>query len=75
MLIGNIDYGTWKNGESIFKDKKGYYIIKYDIKKKLEYKFYLKNYRPKKNADLLYFDKKTKKWKLIKKSSKKSSKK
>jgi len=27
MKIGNIDYGTWKDGSSIFKNNKGYYII------------------------------------------------
>ena len=61
-LIGNIDYGTWKDGSSIFKDKKGYYIVQYNINTKEEYKKYLKNWKPKQDDKLLYLNKTKKKW-------------
>ena len=41
MMVGNIEYGTWKNGASIYKDNKGYYIIDIDNNGK-EYKKYIK---------------------------------
>lgn len=31
MILGDIDYGTWKDGSVIYKDKNGYYIV--NIKK------------------------------------------
>jgi hypothetical protein len=61
-----IDYGTWKDGSSIFKNKTGYYIVQYNNNTQKEYKKYLKNYKPPKNAELLYLDKKTKKWTSVK---------
>ena len=64
-LIGNIDYGSWKDGSSIFKDKKGYYIINVTNKGE-EYKKYLKNWKPLPNTKLLYLDKIKKKWTFIK---------
>jgi hypothetical protein len=70
MLHGNIVYGTWKRGEDIYKDKNGYYIIQYDINKKIEYKKYLKKWKPKNNENLLYLDKNKKKWSLKKQSKK-----
>jgi hypothetical protein len=66
-LIGNIDYGSWKDGSSIFKDKKGYYIIQAKNKGKGEaYKKYLKNWKPPPDTKLLYLDKTKKKWTFIK---------
>jgi hypothetical protein len=66
-LVGNIDYGTWKDGSSIFKDNKGYYIIQVTNKGKgEEYKKYLKNWKPLPDAKLLYVNKTKKKWTFIK---------
>jgi len=52
------EYGTWKDGSSVYKDKIGYYIydIKYGIGKDdngEEYKKYLKNWKP---TGILYLD-------------------
>lgn len=44
---GMEDYGTWSDGSSIFKDKKGYYIIQWDPKAQAEYKKYIpKSWKP-----------------------------
>ena len=66
-LLGNIDYGSWKDGSSIFKDTKGYYIIQAKNKGKGEaYKKYLKNWKPPHDTKLLYLDKTKKKWTFTK---------
>ena len=66
-LLGNIDYGSWKDGSSIFKDTKGYYIIQAKNKGKGEaYKKYLKNWKPPHDTKLLYLDKTKKKWSFTK---------
>ena len=66
-LLGNIDYGTWKDGSSIFKDSKGYYIIHVTNKGKgKEYKKYLKNWKPTPDTKLLYLNKTKKKWSFTK---------
>ena len=62
---GFIDYGTYKDGSSIFKNNKGYYIININNKGE-EYKKYLKNWKPLPNTKLLYLDKIKKKWTFIK---------
>lgn len=62
MNIGNIDYGSWKDGSSVFKDNKGYYILQFDINKGEEYKKYLKKWKPPRDSDVLYLDKAKKKW-------------
>jgi hypothetical protein len=36
-------YGSYKDGSDIYKDKKGYFIIQWDVKNEVEYKYYLKN--------------------------------
>jgi hypothetical protein len=36
-------YGSYKNGEDIYKDKKGYYIIQWNVKEKKALKKYLKS--------------------------------
>ena len=36
-------WGTYKNGEDIYKDTKGYYIIAYNIKSKTDSKKYYKS--------------------------------
>jgi len=33
MPYGNIIYGSWRDGADIYKDTKGYFIIKWDNKK------------------------------------------
>ena len=69
------DFGTYKDGSSVFKDKHGYYIYQWDNVKEIEYKKYLKNWKPRKSKTRLILDKKTKKWKIINtKKSKKSKK-
>jgi hypothetical protein len=42
MLVGKVEYGSWKDGSSIYKDSKGFYIVQYDNKRQSEYKKYLK---------------------------------
>jgi hypothetical protein len=44
MLVGKREYGTWKDGSSIYKDGKGYYYIA--VNANGMYKKYLKNYKP-----------------------------
>lgn len=36
-------YGSYKNGEDIYKDKKGYYIIQWNVKEKKAVKKHLKS--------------------------------
>ena len=36
-------YGSYKNGEDIYKDKKGFYIIQWNVKEKREIKKHLKS--------------------------------
>ena len=71
MKVGNIDYGSWKDGSSVFKDSKGYYIIQFNINKGNEYKKYLKKWRPPRDSDVLYLDKTKKKWTSKKQKTKK----
>jgi hypothetical protein len=66
MKVGNIEYGTWKNGSSIFKDSNGYYIIDINSKGE-EYKKYLKNWKPTGDYEPLYLDKSKNKWTTQKK--------
>ena len=67
--VGKEDFGTWKDGSSIFKDKKGFYIVQWNPKKNIEYKKYLNNWKPKPQEDRLVLIKN--KW-HIKKSKKKT---
>ena len=69
------DFGTYKDGSSVYKDKHGYYIYQWDIVKEVEYKKYLKNWKPPKSDTKLILDKKTKKWKIVKSKMPKKSKK
>ena len=71
MKLGNIDYGSWKDGSSVFKDSKGYYIIQFNINKGKEYKKYLKKWKPPRDSDVLYLDKTKKKWTSKKQKTKK----
>ena len=68
------DYGTYKNGSSVYKDKLGYYIYQWDTFKEVEYKKYLNNWKPRNSDTRLILDKKTKKWKIVKKKPNKSKK-
>jgi hypothetical protein len=52
MLAGKKEYGTWKDGSSIFKDSKGYYVVAASLTKPM-YKKYLKGWKPKKDAPQL----------------------
>lgn len=70
-LIGKQDFGSWKNGSSVFKDKKGFYVVQWNSKKNEEYKKYLKNWKPKMTQSKLLL--KNNKW-TITKSKKKSKK-
>ena len=58
------EYGTYKDGSVVYKDKQGYYIYQWDNVKKVEYKKYLKNWHI--HEPQLILDKKTKKWKIVK---------
>lgn len=47
LINGMEHYGSVPRGESIFKDSKGYYIVKWNIKNNKEYKKYLsKKWKP-----------------------------
>ena len=69
------DYGTYKNGSSVYKDKQGYYIYQWDTVKEVEYKKYLNNWKPRNSDTRLILDKKTKKWKIVKSKMPKKTKK
>jgi hypothetical protein len=60
-IEGFIDYGTYKDGSSIFKNNKGYYIFNINNKGE-EYKKYLKKWKPTGDYEPLYLDKSKKKW-------------
>ena len=64
------EYGTYKDGSSVYKDKQGYYTYQWDNVRRDWYKKYLKNWHH--SETQLILDKKTKKWKIVK--SKKSKK-
>lgn len=56
MLVGKKEYGTWKDGSSIYKDSKGYYIVAVRMNGEGGmYKKYLKSWKPAKDAILLCF--------------------
>ena len=69
------DLGTYKDGSSVFKDKHGYYIYQWDNVKQIEYKKYLKNWKPRKSKTRLILDKKTKNKKTEKMKKKQTKKK
>ena len=62
--IGKEDFGTWKDGSSVFKDKNGFFIVQWNPKKNMEYKKYLNNWKPKPQKDRLVLIKN--KWRIIK---------
>ena len=65
-LVGKIEYGTWKDGSSIYKDSKGYYYVA--VNAEGMYKKYLKSWKPAKDAPKLCFV--NKRWKTCKVSAK-----
>lgn len=60
MLVGKKEFGTWKDGSSIYKDSKGYYIVAVNLKSVTEpmYKKYLKGWKPRKENSTLCLVKK-----------------
>jgi hypothetical protein len=66
-LVGKIEYGTWTNGSSIYKDSKGYYYVA--VNAEGMYKKHLKSWKPKKDAPRLCFV--DKKWKTCKLATRK----
>ena len=72
-LVGSKEFGTWKDGSSIYKDGKGYYIVAVNLNPKegedAMYKKYLKGWKPKKNNSTLCFTKK--RWGPCKKKTRK----
>ena len=67
------EYGTYKDGSSVYKDKQGYYTYQWDNVKGVSYKKYLKNWHHR--DPQLILDKKTKKWKIVKSKKSKKTKK
>ena len=55
-------YGSWRDGSSVFKDSKGYYIVAVNLKSKPGenplYRKYLKKWKPSKNDTTECFIKK-----------------
>jgi hypothetical protein len=39
------EYGMWKDGSTIYKDEKGFYIKQWNQKKNMEVKRYLKGFK------------------------------
>ena len=50
-IIGKQDFGTWKDGSSVFKDKRGFFVVQWNPKKNEEFKKYLKNWKPKQTSE------------------------
>jgi hypothetical protein len=66
MLIGKKEYGAWKDGSSIYKDSKGYYIVAaFPMRKQ-----YLKNWKPDSDEPQLCLI--NNRWTICKKKGKKS---
>lgn len=72
MLVGKREYGTWKDGSSIYKDKKGYYIVAVNNKAipntNPMYKKYIK-WKPNPKTKQLCFTKK--RWAICKTKTRK----
>jgi hypothetical protein len=72
-LVGNREYGTWKDGSSVYKDTKGYYIVAVKLTDadaaNPMYKKYLKSWTPEKNSEQLCF--RNKRWTACKNKTKK----
>ena len=64
-LVGKKEFGTWKDGSSIYKDSKGYYYVA--VNAEGMYKKYLKSWKPKKEEELCFVNKR---WKTCKAKAK-----
>ena len=67
MLVGKKEYGTWKDGSSVYKDTKGYYVVAVGLNTPM-YKKYLKGWKPAANVPELCLVKR--KWTECKKTKK-----
>jgi len=74
MLVGKKEFGTWKDGSSIYKDNKGYYIVAVKLNaspnEEPMYKKYLNHWKPAKNAEAMCFVKK--RWTMCNKKTRKN---
>jgi hypothetical protein len=70
-LVGKKEYGTWKDGSSVYKNSKGYYIVavKLTDTENPMYKKYLPNWSPEEDSPQLCFVKK--RWTVCKNKTKK----
>jgi hypothetical protein len=75
-MTDKIIYGSYVNGENIYKDRNGFYVVRYHSLHKKDYKLYLKNFKAPPKEDWLCLNEKGK-YRLCvsKRASKKSSKK
>ena len=67
MLVGTKEYGTYKDGSSVYKDSRGFYIVQYNPASQSEYKKHLKGW---KHAPTLCMTKR--RWKPCKKGTRRS---
>ena len=75
-MTDKIIYGSYVNGENIYKDRNGFYVVRYHSLHKKDYKLYLKNFKAPPKEDWLCLNDKGK-YRLCvsKRASTKSSKK
>jgi len=75
MLVGRREYGTWSDGSSVYKDKKGYYIVAVSNAPNGDpsYKKYLKGWRPVSDSQLCFSRKKWGKCKTKENGTRKKS--
>ena len=78
-MTDKIIYGSYVNGENIYKDRNGFYVVRYHWRHKTDYKLYIKNFKAPPRENWLCKNEKgyhkpcVSKRKSSKKSSKKSS--
>jgi len=68
MIVGTKEYGTYKDGSSVYKDSRGFYIVQYNPKTSQDYKKYLKGWKH--SAPTLCLTKR--RWKPCKKDTQRS---
>ncbi len=44
--MGRAVYGSWNDGSDIYKDKKGFFVVQWDLNAEKEYKRYLHGFKP-----------------------------
>jgi hypothetical protein len=75
-MTDKIIYGSYVNGENIYKDRNGFYVVRYHSLHKKDYKLYLKNFKAPPKEDWLCLNDKGKyRLCISKRASTKSSKK